>query len=207
MERLSHALIAGQTDEVAGLTKQALSEGRSAQAILEGALTPGMDQVGAQMKTGAMFIPEVLASARAMQAAMEALQPHFGSTLRRRGSVVIGTVKGDLHDLGKNLVVTMLEASGFQAHDLGTDTGPEDFVDAVKRYHPDIVAMSALLTTTMVMMQDTIDALSSAGVREQVKVMIGGAPLSADFAAQIGADAYGADALAAVMLARQFTGT
>ena len=207
MERISKALIAGQIQDVENLTGQALSQGQSARSILENALTPGMDYVGAQMKSGEMFIPEVLVSARAMQAAMEILKPHFGSAVQGRGSVVIGTVKGDLHDLGKNLVATMLEASGFEVHDLGTDTGPEAFVDAAKQYQPDIVAMSALLTTTMIKMQDTIDALSKAGIRERVKVMIGGAPLSAEFAAQIGADAYGADALAAVALARQFTGT
>jgi len=203
LKSISAAVIAGQAEEIKRLTDEALGTGVPAQSILDDALMHGMDWVGVQFKNGDMFIPEVMASARAMQASMDLLKPHFAAGQgRRAGRVILGTVKGDLHDLGKNLVAAMLEAAGFEVHDLGIDVPTERFVAAVKEQMPDILGLSALLTTTMGTMRGIIKGLQQAGVRGQVKVIVGGAPISAEFAKEIGADGYGPDAMAAVDVAK-----
>ncbi|RME81486.1 MAG: cobalamin-binding protein [Caldilineae bacterium] len=207
LSEISAAVIAGNLGDIADLTEDALDEGLSAEEILNQGLMPGMDHVGVEFRAGRMFVPEVLRSARAMQKSMDILKPLLvESGTRMVGKVVIGTVKGDLHDIGKNLVAMMCEGAGFEVRDLGKDVAPEAFVDAVKEFEPDIVGMSALLTTTMRSMQLTINALEEAGVRERVKVMIGGAPVTQDFANQIGADGYASNAAAAVEMAKQFVG-
>ena len=205
MEQISRAVIEGKVEEVERLTREALKAGKTAKEILDEGLVRGMDYVGIQFKKGDLFLPEVLLSARAMKASLSILKPEFAEDrVKLRGKVTLGTVKGDLHDIGKNLVGMMLEGAGFEVYDLGIDVAPETFVEAVKQNKPDIVGMSALLTTTMGMMLNTISALVEAGVREKVKIMVGGAPVTEDFAQQIGADGYGNDALAAVDLARKF---
>jgi 5-methyltetrahydrofolate--homocysteine methyltransferase len=162
-----------------------------------------MDQVGVDFKAGDLFVPEVLVAARAMHAGMNILRPFLAdSDVARTGTYLIGTVKGDLHDIGKNLVKMMLEGAGFETIDLGTDVDPQSFVDAVREHQPNLVGMSALLTTTMVQMKATIEALQEAGVRDQVKIMVGGAPVTDAFAQEIGADAYAPDAASAVDKAR-----
>jgi 5-methyltetrahydrofolate--homocysteine methyltransferase len=205
LKSISSAVIEGREDEIVRLTQQALDAGKTAEQILNEGLVPGMDYVGAQMKSGEMFIPEVLLSARVMQTALNALEPEFAEGgAHMRGRVVLGTVQGDLHDIGKNLAAIMLQGAGFEVFDLGKDVAPQAFVDAVKEKEPDIVGMSALLTTTMGMMRPTIEALKAAGVRDKVKVMVGGAPLTAAFAEEIEADGYGPDAVSAIELAKSF---
>ncbi len=207
LSSISTAVITGNLDDCAKLTKQALDSGLSAQEILDNGLMPGMDHVGVEFKAGNMFVPEVLRSARAMQSGMDLLKPllaEAGSSLK--GKVLLGTVKGDLHDIGKNLVGMMCEGAGFEVKDLGKDVAPETFVKEVKEYNPDILGMSALLTTTMRTMEHTIKALEEAGLRDKVKIMIGGAPVTQSFADQIGADAYASNAAAAADLAKKFVG-
>lgn len=208
MEQISKSVIKGMDKEIEKLTKEALEAGKTAKEILDEGLIPGMDYVGVQFGKGAMFIPEVLLSARAMKASMDILRPLLAESGARmtRGKVVIGTVKGDLHDIGKNLVGIMLEGAGFEVHNLGKNVPPEAFVEVAREMKPDVIGMSALLTTTMGMMQKTINALTEAGVRDQVKIMVGGAPVTADFAEQIGADGFGFDAAAAVNLTKEFVG-
>ncbi len=207
LDKISKAVIQGDDDEIAGLTQDALDEGLVAKEILQGGLMPGMDYVGVEFKAGRMFVPEVLLSARTMKGSMAVLEPLLaeGESLAV-GKAIMGTVEGDLHDIGKNLVAMMMEGAGFHIVDLGTDVTPDAFVDAVKKENPDIVGMSALLTTTMRNMGRTIDALKEAGLRDQVKVMIGGAPVTSDFAEQIGADGSASSAPAAVDLAKSFVG-
>jgi len=198
----------GEDKEVAGLVQQALDNGIPPQEILSAGLIAGMDRVGKDFKTGVLFVPEVLRTARAMNAGMVVLRP----LLVQSGSgfssdkCLIGTVKGDLHDIGKNLVKMLLEGAGFEMVDLGTDVSPEAFVAAIRQHQPKLLALSAMLTTTMVFMKTIIEAVTTAGLRDSVKVMIGGAPVTADFAAQIGADAYAPDAASAVDLARTLVG-
>ena len=207
LKKISQAVIEGDTESIVDLTKQALDQGLSAKDILDNGLMPGMDYVGQEFRKGNMFVPEVLLSARAMQASMDVLRPLLAETgAKMVGKVVIGTVQGDLHDIGKNLVSMMLEGAGFQVIDLGKDVPPETFVEAVKKEKPDIVGMSALLTTTMRAMDRTIQVLKEAGVRESVKIMVGGAPVTSDFAKQIGADGYAPNAPAAVDLAKKLVG-
>jgi 5-methyltetrahydrofolate--homocysteine methyltransferase len=190
-----------------GLTQQALDEGLDAKQILDEGLMPGMDHVGKEFRAGNMFVPEVLRSARAMQASMDMLRPLLAETgAKMVGKIVLGTVKGDLHDIGKSLVAMMCEGAGFDVHDLGKDVAPEAFVEAVKEYEPDLVGMSALLTTTMRAMEQTIKALEEAGVRDTVKIMVGGAPVTQEFSDQIGADAYASNAAAASELAKRLVG-
>jgi 5-methyltetrahydrofolate--homocysteine methyltransferase len=163
-----------------------------------------MDEVGRDFKAGHLFVPEVLIAARAMHAGMSVLRPLLAeSGVASAGKYLIGTVKGDLHDIGKNLVKMMLEGAGFETIDLGTDVAPEAFVDAVREHQPALVGMSALLTTTMVQMKATIEALEEAGVRDSIKIMIGGAPVTTAFAQEVGADAYSPDAASAVDVARE----
>jgi 5-methyltetrahydrofolate--homocysteine methyltransferase len=205
--QISNAVIEGRVKDIKGLTNTALGEGLAAKDVLDKGLMPGMDEVGAQFKKGKKFVPEVLLAARTMQGSLDILKPLLVQAgAKMTGKAVIGTVKGDLHDIGKNLVGMMLEGSGFEVVDLGKDVTPEKFVDAVKTQKPDVVGMSALLTTTMRAMGHTITMLKEAGLRDNVKIMIGGAPVTPDFAQQIGADAYASNAPAAADLAKKFVG-
>ncbi|MBC8249018.1 MAG: corrinoid protein [Anaerolineales bacterium] len=207
LEKISKAVIEGDEDMIAVLTKSALGEGLRVKEILDGGLMPGMDHVGAEFKAGRMFVPEVLLSARTMKGSMAVLEPLLaeGESIAV-GKAIMGTVEGDLHDIGKNLVAMMMEGAGFQVIDLGVDVTPGAFVESVKKEKPDIVGISALLTTTMRNMGRTIDALKEAGLRDQVKVMVGGAPVTADFAKQIEADGTASSAPAAVDLAKKLVG-
>jgi 5-methyltetrahydrofolate--homocysteine methyltransferase len=208
LEEISTAVIEGNLEDIEDLTEDALDDGFSAEEILNKALMPGMDHVGVEFKAGNMFVPEVLRSARTMQGSMDILKPMLAeSGVKMIGKVLLGTVKGDLHDIGKNLVGMMCEGAGFEVKDIGKDVDPEGFVEAVKEFEPDIVGMSALLTTTMRSMQSTITILEEAGLRNKVKIMIGGAPVTQAFADQIGADGYAPDAAAAADLAKEFVGS
>ena len=203
LHEIASKLYAGEADEVNQLVRQALDQGMAPGQVLSGGLIAGMDQVGRDFKAGELFVPEVLIAARAMHAGMSVLRPLLAqSGAPTAGKYVIGTVKGDLHDIGKNLVKMMVEGAGFEVIDLGTDVPPVKFVAAVREHQPKLVGMSALLTTTMVNMKATVEALQEAGVRGSVKVMVGGAPLTEAFARQIGADAYAPDAATAVDVAR-----
>lgn len=205
---ISTAVIQGKKNDIGKLTQDALDEGLEAEKILYNGLMPGMDHVGVQFKSGEMFVPEVMRSARTMLISMEILKPLLAeSGAKMIGKVLLGTVKGDLHDIGKNLVGMMCEGAGFEVKDLGIDVAPQVFVDAVKEFKPEVLGMSALLTTTMPMMEQTIKALEEAGVRDSVKIMVGGAPVSQSFAERIGANGYGPDAAAAADLAKKFKGT
>jgi len=194
-EKMADALIGAEAETVNKLVEQALEQGLAAKEILDSGLIPGMDVVGERMKSGEMFIPEVLRSAKVMQGAMGVLKPHLSEKdSSGLGAMIIGTVEGDLHDIGKNLVSMMLQGTGFSVVDLGTNVKPQDFVEAVKANKPVIVGMSALLTTTMPKMAETVQALKEAGVRDQLKIMAGGAPVTQKFVEEIGADAYAANA-------------
>ncbi len=207
LQQIASKLYDGDDQEVAGLVQQALDQGMIPVEILNGGLIAGMDQVGKDFKAGELYVPEVLIAARAMYAGMDVLRPLLAEgEVPSAGKYVIGTVKGDLHDIGKNLVKMMLEGAGFQTVDLGTDVSAEDFVSAVREHQPKLLGMSALLTTTMVQMKTTIEALEEAGLRDSVKIMVGGAPVTAAFAEQIGADAYAPDAATAVDVARSLVG-
>ena len=204
MNALKEVLITGNGDKLTELVQSALDEGVSAAGILNEGLISGMDIVGEKMKDGDMFIPEVLMAARAMGLGVGILKPLLGEEGTAMGKVIIGTVKGDLHDIGKNLVSMMLESGGLEVIDLGVDVPPEVFVENIVKVKPDVVAMSALLTTTMPMMKATIDAISESGVREQIKIIIGGAPVNQGFADEIGADGYSPDAGSASQLAKAY---
>jgi len=208
LQEIASKLYGGEDKEVAALVQQALDEGMAPDEVLQGGLIAGMDEVGKDFKAGDLFVPEVLIAARAMHAGMDVLRPLLTeSEMPTAGRYVIGTVKGDLHDIGKNLVKMMLEGAGFQTVDLGTDVSAEDFIAAVREHQPRLMGMSALLTTTMVQMKAIVEALEEAGLRDSVKVMIGGAPVTAAFAEEIGADAYAPDAATAVDVARSLAGT
>lgn len=207
LEQISTAVIEGEVEEMVDLTEDALDDDISAENILNKGLMAGMDYVGVEFKAGNMFVPEVLRSARAMQESMSVLKPLLEeSGVQMLGKVLLGTVKGDLHDIGKNLVGMMCEGAGFEVKDLGKDIAPEAFADAVKEFEPDVLGMSALLTTTMRVMETTINVLEEAGVRDKVKVMIGGAPVTQAFSDQIGADGYASNAASAAELAKQMVG-
>jgi 5-methyltetrahydrofolate--homocysteine methyltransferase len=207
-ERLSTAILQGSEDKIPKLVQTGLDEGLKPKDILDNGLVVGMNEVGARFKRGEMFVPEVLMSARAMQAGLGVLRPHLvASGAKLIGKIVIGTVKGDLHDIGKNLVGMMCQGAGFDVIDLGFNVDPEKFVKAIKEQQPDIVGMSALLTTTMRAMGHTINAIQEAGLRDSVKIMVGGAPVDAEFANRIGADGYGSNAANAAELAKRFVGT
>ncbi len=206
-ERLSTALLEGDVDRAPTLVERGLREGLAAKDILDNGLVPGMNEVGVRFKAGDMFVPEVLMSADAMQASLKILRPELvASGAKLIGKIVMGTVKGDLHDIGKNLVGMMCEGAGFEVIDIGFNVDPEKFVEAIKEHQPDIVGMSALLTTTMRAMAYTIRATEEAGLRDRVKIMVGGAPVDAAFAERIGADGYGSNAGAGVDLAKKFVG-
>ena len=205
LSNLSTAIIEGNLDDIVDLTQDALDDGHSAKEILDKGFMPGMDHVGAEFKIGNMFVPEVLRSARVMQSAMTLVKPLLAETdAAMTGKIILGTVKGDLHDIGKNLVGMMCEGAGFEVNDLGKDIEPDAFVEAVKEFEPDILGMSALLTTTMRAMEHTVKALEEAGVRDKVKIIIGGAPVTQAFAEQIGADGYASNAASAADLAKKF---
>jgi 5-methyltetrahydrofolate--homocysteine methyltransferase len=202
------AVVQGDAAGVVGLVQQALAEGVEPLAIVAEHLVPAMAEVGARFERGEFFVPEMLMSASAMQLGMGVLKPLLaGQEAVRAQRVVIGTVQSDIHDLGKNLVAIMLSGAGFEVEDLGSDVAPEEFVEAVRRKGPHILGMSALMTTTMTGMRDTVDALVAAGLRDRVKVMVGGAPLSQAYGEEIGADAYAPDAWAAVKLAKMLLDT
>ena len=198
-----NALVSCDNAKVTELVNTALAENVAAVDILNKGLIAGMDIVGEKMENGDMFIPEVLMAAKAMGDCVTILKPLLGEGESVTGaSVIIGTVKGDLHDIGKNLVAMMMESAGMAVHNIGVDIGPEDFVTKIKEKNAQIVCLSALLTTTMPMMKQTIDAIVEAGLRDQVKVMVGGAPVTQGFADEIGADGFAPDAGSAVRFAK-----
>lgn len=205
LSSISRAVIAGDFKGIAEIAQGALDGGLEAQTVLNQGLLPGMEHVGVEFKAGRMFVPEVLRSARTMQAAMDLLRPRLAETgVPPRGKILLGTVKGDLHDIGKNLVAMMCEGAGFEVRDLGKDIAPDAFVAAIRDFEPHVVGISALLTTTMRMMEQTMRTLREAGVREGVKVMVGGAPVTRAFADLIGADGYASNAVTAAELAKGF---
>ncbi|MCJ7668588.1 MAG: corrinoid protein [Anaerolineae bacterium] len=207
LQAIYEKTIAGDAPVVEELVKRALAEGVLASKIISQYLIPAMAEVGDRFERQEFYVPEMLIAARAMQRGLTVLRPLLvEGEFQPVGQVVAGTVKGDLHDIGKNLVCMMLEGAGFVITDMGVDVSPEKFVAAVREHEPSIVAMSALLTTTMPAMQATIGALIDAGLRAQVKVMVGGAPVTEAYAAQIGADGYAPDAGAAVRKAKQLLG-
>ena len=205
--KLYDAVLNGDQRGSVAITQQALAEGVDPIDLVTNYMIGAMDEVGRRFECEEYFVPEMLLAARAMKSALELVKPHLKSAgAESAGRVVVGTVKGDLHDIGKNLVASMLEGGGFEVLDLGTDVPPEKFVAAVKERNADIVCLSALLTVTMPAMRTTIDALKQAGVRERVKVMVGGAPVTTRFAEEIGADGYSETATSAVALARNLMG-
>ena len=207
LEAIYNAVLDGNAPGAEAGVKAALAAGAPAETVLKDGLIAAMTEVGRLFEENEYFVPEMLVSARAMKAGLTVLKPHLAEgSATPAGKVVVGTVKGDLHDIGKNLVAMMLEGSGFQVIDLGTDVTPDKFINAVKEHHPQVIGMSALLTTTMPSMGGTVKALTEAGLRGQVKVMIGGAPVTDAFAKQIGADGYSPDASSAVRLAKSLIG-
>jgi 5-methyltetrahydrofolate--homocysteine methyltransferase len=198
-EKYFQALSAGKMDEVKALTQKALEAGDSPDKILKEGLIKAMDRIGVLFKNNEIFIPEVLIAARAMHAGLGVLKPILAkSNTPQAAKIVLGTVKGDLHDIGKNLVGMMLEGAGLEVIDLGTDIPPEKFIQTAQEQKADVIGMSALLTTTMMQMKATVEALKAAGLDGKVKTMVGGAPVTEEFARQIGADGYAADAASAV---------
>jgi 5-methyltetrahydrofolate--homocysteine methyltransferase len=207
LDAIYNAILKGNAKVATAETQAALAANIPAQDILQKACLPAMGEVGRLFEAGEKFVPEMLISARAMQAVVNILKPMLvTANVQTMGTVVIGTVAGDLHDIGKNLVGMMLEGAGFEIIDLGTDVAPQKFVQAVQEQKPDIVGLSALLTTTMTSIQATIEALQAAGVRDQVKVMVGGAPITQDFADKVGADGYAPDAGSAARIAKSLLG-
>ena len=205
--KMAESLIAGNIDDVVNMTKEALDAGTAPADILDQGLLAGMDVVGRRFKAEEMFIPEVLRCAKCMHGAMEILRPLLAETgAESIGTLIIGTVKGDLHDIGKNLVGMMFEGAGFNVVDLGIDKEPQVFVDAIKEHDAKLIGMSALLTTTMPKMGETINAIKEAGVRDQVKILVGGAPITAAFAEEIGADGYASNAASAVEKGKELIG-
>lgn len=203
LERLYEAILTGKLEIAKTVTNEAISEGIDPQSIINTYMARAMEEIGRRFEEGQAFVPELLMAARAMKGALDLLKPLMkDSSSARLGKVVIGTVKGDLHDIGKNLVASMLEGCGFEVINLGVDISSEKFVNAVREYDAQIVCLSALLTTTMSYMQEVIRALEQDGIRQQVKVMIGGAPVSESFAHRIGADGYSDNANSAVVLAK-----
>ena len=202
MQQISYHLIVGDHHEVDRLTVQALDSGFEANTILDDGLIAGMALVGIKFRDNIIFVPEVLVAARAMKSGMAHVEPILSASgIEPLGTVIMGTVKGDLHDIGKNLCIMMLRGTGFTVHDLGVDTKPEEFMDAVMEHGAQLLGMSALLTTTMPNMGKTIEAFEEFGMRDQVKIMVGGAPLTQEFADDMGSDGYGKDAMACVELA------
>ena len=207
LDDISAFLQKGRAKDVKELVQQAIDQGIDAKTILEEGLLSGMNIIGTKFKHGEVFVPEVLVAARAMNGGAALLKPHLATAgVKAKGKVVIGTVKGDLHDIGKNLVRMMMEGKGLEVIDLGVDVSEETFVEAVRSHNPDILALSALLTTTMNEMKVVIEALKAEGLRDKVKVMIGGAPVTQAYADEVGADAYTLDAGAAAVKAAELVG-
>jgi methylmalonyl-CoA mutase cobalamin-binding domain/chain len=195
--------LVGNAPEVKDLTNKGLEEGMEPESMLYDALIPSLEEVGARFERGDFFVPEMLIAARAMQGALDILRPLLAETgAKQVGTYVMGTVKGDVHDIGKNLVNIMLEGAGFTVYDLGVNVAPEVFVEKINEHKPDIVGFSAFLTTTMPMFKANINALEKAGIRDNVIVMVGGAPVTQEYADMVGADGYAADASTAVRLAK-----
>lgn len=206
LKQLHDAIIDGNAKAAAAVTREALGSGADPLVLVTQYMIPAMDEVGRRFECEEYFVPELLLAARAMKSALELIRPLLAARGDEpAGRVAIGTVKGDLHDIGKNLVASMLEGGGFEVIDLGADVPPERFVAAVRDQNANIICLSALLTVTMPSMKTTIEALRSAGVRDRVKVLVGGAPVTEQYARQIGADGYGASATAAVAWARKLT--
>ncbi|MCP4108709.1 MAG: cobalamin-binding protein [Desulfobacteraceae bacterium] len=201
---ITDALIKGKKDNLATLIQNAIDQGESAKDILDTGLIASMNVVGEKMETGEMFIPEVLMAAKIMSTGVDYLKPMLGADdLTAKGKVIIGTVKGDLHDIGKNLVALMCEGAGFEVINLGVNVSPDQFVSAIRDNNADMLCLSALLTTTMPEMKKTVKAIEASGLREKIKIMIGGAPVTQAFAEEIGADAYSADAGGAARTANE----
>ncbi|MGO9773084.1 MAG: corrinoid protein [Roseiarcus sp.] len=208
VEKLYDAIIDGQAAQALAAVKEQLATGASPLALISETMIPAMDEVGKLYQEEEYFVPELMLSGRAMKAAMEPLRPLLAlAGAKPAGIVVAGAVKGDLHDIGKNLVISMLEGAGFKVVDLGADVKPEKFVAAIREHNPQIVCLSALLTVTMMSMKSTIQAIEAAGLRDLVKVLVGGAPVNEKFAHDIGADGYGVTATDAVALARRMVET
>ena len=207
MEAIKNAVIGGKHAEIKALVTQALDAGLDPNTIISDALIAAMDVVGKDFGSGKIFVPEMLVAALTMKSGLGIVKPRLaGGQIQSRGTVIMATVKGDLHDIGKNLVSMMLEGAGFKVLDLGVDLSVEKLIEQVKAIQPDILGLSALLTTTMPEMQKVIAELKTRGLRDKVKVLVGGAPLDRTFAEKIGADGYGANAAEAVELARRFAG-
>jgi 5-methyltetrahydrofolate--homocysteine methyltransferase len=207
LQDLALLLEQGQAKKVAELTQQLVDAGVSPQRILNDGLIAGMAVVGEKMRIGEMYLPEVLQSAGAMHGSLNILKPHLlREGAKPRGKILMGTVKGDMHDIGKNLVGIMLQGAGFEIVDLGLNVPPQKFIDAITAHQPAILGLSAMLTTTMLNMKTTMDAISAAGLRSNVKIIIGGAPVSQKFADEIGADGYARDAVLAVDKVKQLIG-
>jgi 5-methyltetrahydrofolate--homocysteine methyltransferase len=204
MQEIAYCLITGAHLEVNRLVKEALDKGYTASTVLDDGLLGGMAIVGVKFRDNIIFVPEVLIAARAMKAGMVHIEPILSASgVKPLGTVIMGTVKGDLHDIGKNLCIMMLRGAGFVVHDLGVDTAPAEFVDAVKQHNAELVGMSALLTTTMPNMGRTIGAFEEAGLRDNVRIMVGGAPVTQEFADEMGADGYGENAVECVDKAKE----
>lgn len=207
LNKISQALISGNVPLVEGLTKEALSQGIDPQVIVNDSLIAGMNVIGVRFKSDEIYVPEVLIAARAMHAGMNILKPLLADSKSSSiGKAIVGTVKGDLHDIGKNLVIMMLEGAGFEVIDLGINVPPEKFISAINEYKPDILGLSALLTTTIPEMKNTLSALNEAGIRNKVKIIVGGAPVTQKYADEINADGYAPDASRAVDVAKQLIG-
>jgi corrinoid protein of di/trimethylamine methyltransferase len=205
LKTIREAVIGGKHGEIKGLVQQALDAGLEPNGIVNDALISAMDVVGKDFGDGKIFVPEMLVSAVTMKAGLEVVKPHLaGGESESRGTVIMATVKGDLHDIGKNLVSMMLEGAGFKVIDLGVDLSVDKLIDQIKALKPDVLGLSALLTTTMPEMQKVVSELKAQGLRDHLKVMVGGAPVDKGFAEKIGADGYGANATEAVELARRF---
>ncbi len=207
LQELYDAVLNGDQKKALAVTEEALAAGADPQTIVNDHMIPAMDEVGRRFECNEFFVPELLIAARAMKGALQIVKPHLAAAgAKPVGIVAIGTVKGDLHDIGKNLVSSMLEGAGFEIVDLGVDVAPEKFVESVSEGKVNVVCLSALLTTTMPAMKTTIDALVEAGVRDKVKIIIGGAPVTQQYADEVGADGYGDNANSAVTEARKLIG-
>jgi 5-methyltetrahydrofolate--homocysteine methyltransferase len=203
MEQLREMVKTGKVDATEERVRALLDQGTSPEALLRQAMIPAMEEVGDLFQQGEFFLPEMLVAAKAMQNGLALLRPALAQTgVKATGTAVVGTVKGDFHDIGKKVLLISLEGAGFDVVDVGTDVAPQTFIEAITEHKPQLVGLSAMLTTTMFGMQDTIQAIEAAGLRDQVKIMVGGAPIQQDFADQIGADYYGPDATSGMKYAR-----
>lgn len=206
-QRISTGIMEGDAEAVGKLVQKGIDKELSAKEIMDNGLLAGMSEVGIRFKAGDMFVPEVLMSAEAMEAGTKLLRPLLvRDGVKLVGKVLLGTVQADLHDIGKNLVAMMCEGAGFEVINIGFDKSPEEFVEAIKEHQPDVVGMSAMLTTTMRAMGHTIKAIEEAGLRDKVKIMVGGAPVDEEFSKRIGADGYGSNAANGADLAKKFVG-